>query len=318
MRLDGLRVRQLLDFLLYLCLFVRLQLRFLELLDGVEVIVVAEGGLLATLSKRLVFRFLSLPCMQSLLIVRHQLLVLGELVEEPQAEVGVLEHQGLVLRMDVHQQGGDGLEGGEVHGCVVDERPGLAVLVDFAADQGLVLIVEVVLLEKGLQAEVAHVEGRLHDALAGFVEEHVGVCAVAENQRQGAHQDGLTGTGFAGDDGQALAERDFQRPDNRIVLYLQGGQHRDYLDAALMASYAEELVGSICFMMLMTWVFSDGIPSLKMLMISSFLVFRMMRTTARLDFCALTCCRSLRLSRMMARPASGVSYITSRPRRWYW
>ena len=88
-----------------------------------------------------------LPFAQRLLVLGHKVLILGELVYQPEAEARILEHQRLMLGMDVHQQRGHGLERGEVNRRVVDESAGFPMLVDFAADDSIILVIKVVLLE---------------------------------------------------------------------------------------------------------------------------------------------------------------------------
>ena len=66
-------------------------------------------------------------------------------------------------------------------------------------------------------------KGGLHNTFPCFVKQHVCVGTVSENQRERAHEDGFTRASLAGNHRQPWLKRDFQRADNRIILYLQGG-----------------------------------------------------------------------------------------------
>ena len=122
-----------------------------------------------------------------------------------------------MLRMDVDQPFAQSAELLQLYGQVVDEGAALAGRGDDAREGRLGGVVEVVLLEEGLQREPREVERSLHAAVACGVFRGGAVVLGAEQQREGAEQDRLSGTRFARDDVQLRIELQAQAVDERIV-----------------------------------------------------------------------------------------------------
>ena len=74
-----------------------------------------------------------------------------------------------MLRMDVDQPRAQFAQLGQLHRDVVDKGPALARRGDDARQGGLLRVVEVILLEEGLQSAPLQVEGPLHGAVAGRI-----------------------------------------------------------------------------------------------------------------------------------------------------
>ena len=77
--------------------------------------------------------------------------------------------------------------------------------------------VDIVVVEKWLQAIAADVKNGFDDRLGRCVAYRLAVSALAQDERQGAQDDGLARTGLAGDDGQPIVKPDVEFVDQRIV-----------------------------------------------------------------------------------------------------
>ena len=154
-------------------------------------------------------------------------LVVGEGIDDGELEGILPEQEVLMLRMDVDEVAAELAQQGQLHGRVVDEGTALACGVDLASDDGGAgVVLEVVLGKEGFEVIGGDVELCLDDALAGTAAHGLGVGSLAEDETEGAHDDGLAGACLAGDDGEALARVELEMIDEGVVLDSQELKHR--------------------------------------------------------------------------------------------
>ena len=143
-------------------------------------------------------------------VVGEQLAGAAEAVEE--VDVAVFVHQALavVLAVDVEEVGAELAEDGGGDGLHVDAADGFAVGGQLALDvEGVVLVAaepEFVELPAQLGGEAG--KDGADEAFFGAAANEFAAGALAHDGADGVDDDGLTGAGFAGEDGQAVAELD--------------------------------------------------------------------------------------------------------------
>ena len=94
-------------------------------------------------------------------------------------------------------------------GCIVDERPALAGCRDFTADDTFFSVeLQIIAFEEPLHAVGTQVENGFDDTFRHAVFNGFTVCALTEQQADGTEDNGLSGTGFPGNDGKSRLEPD--------------------------------------------------------------------------------------------------------------
>ena len=111
-----------------------------------------------------------------------------------------------------------GLEERQLHGGVVGESTALGRWQYLATEDEEVVVVDICLLEKRLQAKACHIEARLNDTLTLLVGQNSGVGPLAQQQTKGSEENTLTGSRLARDGYKALAKGDVALANQRIVL----------------------------------------------------------------------------------------------------
>ncbi len=150
-------------------------------------------------------------------VLFEQSAVSGHGVEGRNPEILGRKNQILVLRMDVDEPCAQFAQLRQLHGQVVDERTAFARRGQYAREDGLRRVVEVVFLEKGFQPEPVEVESALHHAVARRILDGRKVAAGAQQQPQRTQQDGFSGARLARDDVQPGVGLQNERVDQRVV-----------------------------------------------------------------------------------------------------
>ena len=114
----------------------------------------------------------------------------------------------MVLGVDVDQFRGEFLQNREIDGGVIDERPRFPALGNFPTNDGIILIIKVVLLKKRSKGKTFDVKNRFHGAFFRLVEEHAQIGTIAQNQGKSTHNDGLSRSGFTRDDRHPFVKTD--------------------------------------------------------------------------------------------------------------
>ena len=79
------------------------------------------------------------------------------------------------------------------------------------------MVVEVILIKKRLEFVFVHLKCSFNDTFFRFIVQGFGIGPLAHDEAQGTQQDGFTSTRFAGDDGQAFGEVDFEFLDDGVI-----------------------------------------------------------------------------------------------------
>ena len=150
-------------------------------------------------------------------VLHQQFPVRGHGVQRRGPELLRRKDQVLVLRVDVQQACAQFAQLRQLHGHVVDEGAALARRGDHARQGRFGGVVEVVFVEKTLQAAPREVEGPLHRAVARRVLHGRTVVLGPEQQAQSSEQDGFSGSGLTRDDVQVRVQLHFELVDERVV-----------------------------------------------------------------------------------------------------
>ena len=105
----------------------------------------------------------------------------------------------------------------QLHGQVVDERTAFARRGQYAREDGLRRVVEVVFLEKGFQPEPVEVESALYHAVARRILDGRKVAAGAQQQSQRPQQDGFSGARFTSHDIKTGMKHNVYRVNQGVV-----------------------------------------------------------------------------------------------------
>jgi len=138
----------------------------------------------------------------------------------------------LALHGEVKQQGAQLLDLGTAHHHPIEPvAAGEAVLAEApltAEQQFLLLQVQLLLLQPALQGRRQAETGLNHAALGAPAQQASARTALGPTQQgiEGIQQDRFTGTGLAGEHGEALAEAQLQPLDQGDVAEAQSSQHR--------------------------------------------------------------------------------------------
>ena len=123
--------------------------------------------------------------------------------------------------MDVYEVGSELLQVGELYRLVIHKGTTLTAWRYGTADNGLGVVLDIQLCKCPFESEVGDVEFALHNAGTRVVLDCCAVVLGSEQQRQGTHQNRLSGTGLARDDIERGVELDFEVLYERVVLYNQ-------------------------------------------------------------------------------------------------
>ena len=151
----------------------------------------------------------------------------GERVKQPAMGRHLHQRALVMLPMDFHQSGSQCSQRLGAHGLVIDKGAGAAVGELGSPQDQLVLRRNAV-----RDQEIAHrvcgrqLEYRGDLALLDAVTDERGIAARAQRKRKGIEQDRLSGTGLAGQHGEAEREVDVQAVDQHNVADGEPGQHR--------------------------------------------------------------------------------------------
>ncbi len=138
-------------------------------------------------------------------------------------------HQRLEFMLAVHvQQAADDLaQLLHRHGLAIEVGARAAIGIDDAPHQQFVVGFDGLFFQQGARCarKLADVEGGGYFGLVGAGADLVGASACTADQRERIHHDGLAGTGFAGEHGEAAGEVQLQGVDDGKVPDLQMRQH---------------------------------------------------------------------------------------------
>src|SRR5215211_9507432 len=142
--------------------------------------------------------------------------------------LGVEERLRLVLTVQVDEQAADVREHASGDGRTVHPSPRAAAGVHLSPEHhGVVLDVDTALVEHRCRGRMANdVEHALHHRAIGARANQVATSALAEEQTKCPDDDGLSGTGLAGEHVEARLERQRQRLDDRKILDPKLGEHQ--------------------------------------------------------------------------------------------
>ncbi len=151
----------------------------------------------------------------------------AELVEDISLRLGVEQRLGLVLAVQIHQEGAQPCEGPDRRGAAVDPGAGAPVGTDLAADhQAVVLGLDPQLLHPAAERGVADFQRPFHHRPLGPGADLGAVGAGPEQERDGIHQHGLAGPGLAGEGIEAGAEGERHVRDGDQIADPEFGDHR--------------------------------------------------------------------------------------------
>ena len=140
----------------------------------------------------------------------------------------------VVLAVDLHQRPANIAHQRHAGRLVVDEDAGAPVGRLQAAQDEIAIIVDGILGEQHARGMIGgDVEDGRHLPLRRAVPNQRGIAARAQRQRERIEQDGLAGTGLAGQHGEAGREVDIQLLDQDDIADRQPGEHGDALLSAL-------------------------------------------------------------------------------------
>ena len=139
---------------------------------------------------------------------------------------GIDQRPFVMLAVNFHQRGADGLQGLHADRLVVDEGAGTAVGKLHAAQDHFPGIVEPVVAEdhRGRMA-LRDIEHRGDLPLFDAVTDKAGVAAAAERKRECVEEDGFAGAGFAGQHRKATGKLDIESFDQDDVTDRKTRQH---------------------------------------------------------------------------------------------
>ena len=156
------------------------------------------------------------PCGPGVAVFAEQFAVARIVVEHLRVGARVAEQQLLALPVHLDEVFADFLEVGLVDDTAVDARAPLAVFENLAADDELVVAVNVEVLDNFLDLRfAADVENAFDDGFVFAGADHRGLGLVAADHAERLEQNGLARARLAGDGGKAVAERDFGVVDER-------------------------------------------------------------------------------------------------------
>ena len=131
-----------------------------------------------------------------------------------------------VLAVDIEKQFANGLELRNRHRIPVDKGTRTPVGIDDAPQQAFVVEVECLLLEPcGDRGQTRDIEFSRKLGAPGAVAHQLGAAALAEDQPERVHENGLAGAGFTGQHGHSRFELDIDLVDDRKIANLQVHQH---------------------------------------------------------------------------------------------
>ena len=150
-------------------------------------------------------------------------------VEQRPMGGGVDQGALVMLPMDLDQRGAQKPQGLDADGLVIDEGARAAVRELHAAQDQLIVGLDVVCRRQSAHRVGARqVEGGGHLPFLGTVAHQRNVAAGAERQRKGIEQDGFAGAGLAGQHGQAGRDIEIEPIDQNDVADREAGEHDRY------------------------------------------------------------------------------------------
>ena len=132
-------------------------------------------------------------------------------------EAGVLQEQGLVLRMDIDQAGRQFLQHVHAHRLVVGEAAGASAAAYGAAKHQAVVFAGKVGIGQDAAHGLVHAELGLYHAILAGRPHHRGIGLGAQHQGQRPQQDGFSGAGLSAYNDEALRKTGFQRADQNVI-----------------------------------------------------------------------------------------------------
>ena len=120
-------------------------------------------------------------------------------------------------------------QNGERHGHIIYKRTALARGCNHTTDDGLRLVVDIILLKDRLQTIPLNIEYSLNNATARLITQCAAIVLIAEQKAQRTEQYRLTRTRLTRDDIEVSVEFEIELLDQSIVLYGKSSEHRLYL-----------------------------------------------------------------------------------------
>ena len=158
-------------------------------------------------------------------LISHDRGIGGEGVEQVQTERAVGQREGLMLRVNIYNMGTEGLKERQLHRGVVGESAALTRRQNLASQHKLVVVVDIRLIEEGLQSQSSYIELRLDDAFAFLFSQHGAIGPLAEEQSEGAQQDALASACLTRDSHKAVAKADVSLADKGVVFDMESLKH---------------------------------------------------------------------------------------------
>ena len=146
-------------------------------------------------------------------------------VEHIQLKALIVEHQVLMLRMDVYQPVAQLLHQAELYRSIVDERTTFSRGIDLATQNAIAVVVNLMLFEEHLQRHAGDIELCLNHTFRGSLANGFAIGSLSQQQGQGTQHNRFAGTSLASNHREARLERDVELIYQCIVLYMKGTNH---------------------------------------------------------------------------------------------
>ena len=119
--------------------------------------------------------------------------------------------------MNIHQVGPDFPQGLQRHRRVVHEGPRLAIRADFAPQNAVRIVIQILGLENILKLVIGNVELPLNHAFALGIEQHPRIGPITQKQAYSAQHNGFTSSRFPRNNIQQWRRTQLQLLNQRVV-----------------------------------------------------------------------------------------------------